>query len=107
MTLFCRTPYRVLQSASTKVREYLHEFVADGDAGELHGGDDIGRLRNLCVRAHESSDSETCGREQIESERREVRLTHVRQALQQTVVAPIASPARARTASPSPQRSRL
>jgi hypothetical protein len=79
-------PYRVLQSASTKVREYLHEFVADGDAGELHGGDGIGRLRNLCVRAHESSDSDTCGREQIESERREVRLTHVRQALQQTVV---------------------
>jgi hypothetical protein len=39
MTLFCRTPYRVLQSASTKVREYLHEFVADGDAGELQGGD--------------------------------------------------------------------
>ncbi len=27
-----------------KVREYLHEFVVDGDAGELHGRDGIGRL---------------------------------------------------------------
>jgi hypothetical protein len=27
-----------------KVREYLHEFVADGDAGELRGRDGIGRL---------------------------------------------------------------
>jgi hypothetical protein len=27
-----------------KVREYLHEFIADGDAGELHERDGIGRL---------------------------------------------------------------
>jgi hypothetical protein len=75
-----------------EVREYLHEFVADGDTGELHGATVSDDYESFASgRTNRATATPAVVSRPRASAARFV-WTHVRQALQQTVAVGAASP---------------